>query len=148
MAKLNDILDAVRDHVREMVYAIEPAARDDKGEGWEAHNTESGMIMGAGERVRLFDVLPGIEFARPADQGSSAYDYYVPFEIVIVYGVSDEYRALIAGDYAAIYHALCNAVVSTVSGLNCYIPGDSSTVEDKDVRYTVIRFTAYVTAEG
>lgn len=148
MATLHTTLEACRDHIRAAIYAIDPAAIDSMGEGWKAHNTDAGTLIGKGERVRMFDVVPVVEQAAPYSVGGTTYDYRVPFRLVIVYGMNENYNALALSDYASIYHKLSNLEVASVTGLHCYSDFACSISEDKDVRHLIVTFFALVACEG
>jgi hypothetical protein len=149
MARIHTVIDEAIDHVRRLVYAVAPAAVDGKGEGWQAHLKEGGSILSGGERVRLFDVLCNAQVPiQILTEGCLSRDYAIPMQVIIVYGLHDDYAHLMASDYAAIYHALHNADVASVSGLNCYIvDGEPTVINSEDSRALVMNFTARITAE-
>jgi hypothetical protein len=146
MAKLHNILKGCRDHVRKIVYAVEPAALDEMGERWHAHNTDSGKIQDAAQGNRIFDVFPMATGPVKITEGSNSWDYEVPFIIVISYGTNENYNELIASDFASISHALHNANVAMVSGLNFYMVQGMAIEEQEGKRFSVINFIARVTA--
>jgi len=146
MAKLHNILNDCRDHVRKIVYAIEPASVDGMGERWHAHNTDSGKVTDSPASVRVFDVLPVIDGAVKTTEGTDSWDYDIPFFIAICYGVNQNYNSLILSDFASIAHALHNANVAMVSGLNYYIVNGVNVEEQEGKRFGVINFIARVTA--
>ena len=146
MAKLHNILHDCRDHVRKIIYAIEPAAIGELGERWHAHNTDAGKITEAGQGVRIFDVLPDGSGANKINEGSNTWDYEVPFFIAISYGTNENYNELICSDYASISHALHNCDVGSVDGLNFYLVTESSIQEMDGKRFSVINFLARVSA--
>lgn len=147
MAKLHNILNDVRNHVRKIVYAIEPAAVDGVGERWHAHNTEAGKVQDAAASVRVFEVLPLIGGAKKITEGSDRWDYEVPFVITICYGTNENYNVLMLSDYASISHALHNANVGVVDGLHYYlVEAPPAEVEQDGKRFSVITFQARITA--
>jgi len=149
MARIHTIADAIIKDVRKRVYAVTPAAVDGKGENWQAHLKEAGNILTAGETVRLFDVM--VDNGRAVEvlsEGCKLKDYALPMMIAIVYGTHDDYNMLMASDFAAIYHALHNADVSTVAGLQLYMVDAPPVIQQTEkTRAMVISFTARLTAE-
>lgn len=148
MSRLHTIIESCKDQIRKAVYAIEPAAVDGDGKRWHAHDQKAGSILGAGESVRLFDVLVSPKFGGPITIGTTAHDYDVAMEVVVVYGLSDEYTQLALSDYAGILHALHNVDVSAVAGLQCYIVGEASIDTQPDVRIMRVAFVARISAEA
>ena len=146
MAKLHNILHDCRDHVRKIIYAIEPAAIGELGERWHAHNTDAGKVTDSAQGVRVFDVVPVDDMIDKINEGSNTWDYEVPFRLSICYGENENYNMLIISDYASISHALHNANVGMVSGLNFYLVTGKQTVEMDGKRFSVINFLARVSA--
>lgn len=146
MARLHTIIEDCKDQIRKAIYAIEPAAVDGDGQRWHAHDQKAGSILGAGESVRLFDILCAQTFESPITIGTTEHDYNVAMEVIVIYGISDEYTQLAISDYAAIVHTLHNIDVSAVTGLQCYIVGAATVSLQEDVRVMSVAFTARISA--